>query len=695
MSTSIQNPKNLLPKECCSGSGGGDDDDSGDTPSTKLSIMKYLNKCGLDTSSVNFSLDDVDDSSMALLVHLSRQYAEGGDGDDDNDDDDDDDADKGECEGEGRDPDPAEANSNLKLANEKLNETEITSPKTTIAEKGQTDVVDNKEMMGMGMEALSSAIGAQAPAGTATGTATATVSTDGDDGEVIKILNTVQRSNVEIESESREYEQILAQYSLDSKSFATSKMTNPSSLNQNGTGTGTGNVDGNVEPWVKTLFDKMERQHEHLSKCQEQIQSVARLVAQDMVERRRVMDILLQQQNKHGSSGNGNTNGDGYDATNIVADRVATATTPVNSGLHHLPQMDVPVTAAPAIEEPLLNQQQPPQQPQQPQQSLLFTLLEGFVTRVFNFPNLVMTYIKSTFIARVINLIQTEADEFRRGGALRNGVFLDWALVVKLIFFSFFLFARFDAYDESIRREIEASTAVGSKRARKELEAFNLWVSQRTAGLLFIMVIIYFIQTGAWKFVHRIFIKDNVFRRVWKNEDVENDNNDVNGGNEQNNTPLRRGRRDRQLINRVDDNVNEGEGNHENLNPVEEGDDHRNDAGNNNIVGPQERVRGKLRAILDYLKQQTFLGGHIDRPVNRNINGINQPQVPREQILLDRVIDSVKDVLYLFGSFFLSLFPMWHPRPREAAAVNHNDQNNNNADGDGNGNEERHDHGEN
>ena len=36
-----------------------------------------------------------------------------------------------------------------------------------------------------------------------------------------------------------------------------------------------------------------------------------------------------------------------------------------------------------------------------------------------------------------------------------------------------------------------------------------------------------------------------------------------------------------------------------------------------------------------------------------------------EQILLDKVFDSVKDVLYFFGSFFLSLFPMWHPRARE------------------------------
>jgi hypothetical protein len=34
----------------------------------------------------------------------------------------------------------------------------------------------------------------------------------------------------------------------------------------------------------------------------------------------------------------------------------------------------------------------------------------------------------------------------------------------------------------------------------------------------------------------------------------------------------------------------------------------------------------------------------------------------------------MKDVLYLFGSFFLSFFPMWRPRVREVVEENRNPQ---------------------
>ena len=197
------------------------------------------------------------------------------------------------------------------------------------------------------------------------------------------------------------------------------------------------------------------------------------------------------------------------------------------------------------------------------------------------------------------------------------------------------------------------------------------------------MIVIYFVQTGAWKFVHHILIKDNVLKRVWKNEDLENDGSAPNGNdnNNDNGSPLRRGRRDRHPINHLDGNENQA-----NDNPNQGGGGlHHGVAAaaaagiNNDAEGLQERVRGRLRAVVEYIKQQTFLGGQIDRPVNRNNNNgnnNNQPQIPREQILLDRVIDSVKDVLYLFGSFFLSLFPMWHPRPREVVVVNDDNQNN-------------------
>ena len=44
----------------------------------------------------------------------------------------------------------------------------------------------------------------------------------------------------------------------------------------------------NCIAWQQILFDKLEDQHHHKSKCQEQeqIQSLAKLFAQDMIERR-------------------------------------------------------------------------------------------------------------------------------------------------------------------------------------------------------------------------------------------------------------------------------------------------------------------------------------------------------------------------------------------------------------------------
>ncbi len=624
---------------------------------TKSSILKYLTKCGLDTSDADFSLDDVDDSSMALLIQLSQQSADG----DTNIDTDE------QCCGKICDE------SNMKNDGEVEVEVETgvnTSPTSnnedemnTKTDLSVTEKVTAKDGSTNLKETTVSTTAEQTTSSSSLSATAGTLPTD----EVNKIFNEVQRTDME----NREYEQILAHYSLDAESFAKSKMTEssstspststlPMSLSQN----------ENLEPWIKTLYDKLEKQHEHLTKCQEQIQSVARLIAQDMVERRQVMDILKQNGNEPMSQG-------------VGIDRGRPMTIGgVSHGLHHIPPMAVPNVS----EQPLQNQQQErqPEQPQQQhqnQQSPLFTLLERFVTSLFHFPNLFITYIKSTFIVRVINLIQIEADNFRQGGALRNGVFLNWTLLMKLIFFSFFLFARFETYDDRLRREM-TSTSGGtvSRKVRKELEALEFWANRRTLGLVCIVIIIYFVQTGAWKFLHQILIKDNVFRRVWKNEDLVNNDDAVNNNNENNNSPQRRGRRDRHPINHVDDNVNEA-----NDDAAQGGGGDLNNGGNDNIVqGPVERVKGKLWAVLDYIKQQTFLGGQIDRPMNRN-NGNNQVQVPREQILLDRVIDSVKDILYLFGSFFLSLFPMWHPRPREVeVAVNDDNQNNN----DGGGNEE-------
>ena len=75
----------------------------------------------------------------------------------------------------------------------------------------------------------------------------------------------------------------------------------------------------------------------------------------------------------------------------------------------------------------------------------------------------------------------------------------------------------------------------------------------------------------------------------------------------------------------------------------------------------------------------TLIGGVIDRPFefvdenvqddeggdDQNNNDARIRNVPQEEIFLGQMIDGIKDFLYIFSSFFLSIFPMWRPRARE------------------------------
>ena len=571
----------------------------------KETVMKYLKTCGLDTDASSdekkFDMEDIDDSSMAMLIQLSQQYFDGGN------------------------------------ANGQKRE-EVVEPVLVV--EGQEDEKESKnkdKQQSNSVSIVSDEVSSR------------------EDGK--KSMEAPSHTNEELlfakqtRFENRDFEKLLAQFSLDTKSFEKTrarkliKKTNSSpelelSNSKHDTYAQSNDLDNSDDDWQQVLSDKLERNNDQIAACSEQIQSLARLIAQDMVERRQIWDLMQQQQQQQ------------YP--------------------HHLnPQMTFQNNQDQTGNDSIHRDHQQPQNDEvfTPGQSFIFTLLETFITYLFFLPRKIINYTQSTRIYRILQLIQTEAKTFRENGQLRNNLFFDFTLICKIVFFCFFLFVRFDAYDESAKRSLASSS---SKRAKKELAELQLWQSQRIVILMVSAVIVYFVRTGIWRFIYHITIKDNVVRRVWRDEDLNDERDaDVDANHDDGRNGQRRGSRDRD---RGRGQPNDGNMEGEQAADADGGDNNpannNNDDNRNDNNNDPRLIRG-LRNTMEYVQGQTFIGGYIDRPIVRDQNEEQPPhlQVPREQILIEKVIDSVKDVVYLFGSFFLSLFPMWHPKPREAPVV--------------------------
>jgi len=189
----------------------------------------------------------------------------------------------------------------------------------------------------------------------------------------------------------------------------------------------------------------------------------------------------------------------------------------------------------------------------------------------------------------------------------------------------------------------------------------NIWKEYSSTLLVVAAVIVYFIQTGLILFLYKITIQDNVIGRILANKDLDENNNQNNAADaaaeNQNAGRVRRGRRDRAPI------QNNIIGNDANVAPgavQQNGDpgEARQEGGNN---AQQGRGVGRLNMNLNL--NETFIGGMVDRPFDGH-EGMAR-NLPREEVFLGQMIEGMKDVLYLFGSFFLSIFPMWRPRQRE------------------------------
>ena len=624
-------------------------------------VMKYLTKCGLmkqlSTSEMKtFSVTDIDDSSLDLIVRLSQQshyYCEqkgqsemttivADDDDDDNDD------------------DSTRKDMKFRIGGTENNIIRKSTTETNNPYDSSIMRNDNRKVKSFGYK---------------------------QEVEEEEEVDPSVENNEKISSsmlENRDYEQLLAQFDLDSTSFykttvplkksislppnlpsisSSSKPLPPHVVPQ-----GDNESDNNLH---QLLSQKLKEQNDHILKCHEQIQSLARLIALDMVERRQQQQVLKDFMHRNNDNNNNmitRSNNDDNNKINNNNNNNNDATIlnpfifhPTHHEEHHQQQQ----------QQVLPNDDNNDELPQA--QMIVLSFLETFFTYLLYFPTKFINYMNSTRLLRIIYQINTQIETFRNGGELQNNRFINMTLLFKIAFFCFFLFVRFEHYDEVLQRQLES---------KHEIVAFQIWKNKRFILLIGSGAIVYMIQTGIWKLFYYIFVKENVIGRVWRNEDLNNNNNDddnlVGEANSHNNNAPRRGRLDRQPVGRNDGN---------NDNQARDVNIMNDDANMNgdNIV--ENRHRLALSRTLEYIRQHTFIGGNIDRPIIRNENnGENHPQhqqlplhVPREQILLENVIESIKDIIYLFGSFFLSLFPMWHPRAHEvdivAPIVENQDQN--------------------
>jgi hypothetical protein len=267
----------------------------------------------------------------------------------------------------------------------------------------------------------------------------------------------------------------------------------------------------------------------------------------------------------------------------------------------------------------------------------IVVLLDTFFDRIMYIPRQMHQYFVRSRVYRLLSLIQREARGFQVPGN-PNARFFDLHLLMKISFICFFLNAR-------MQLSVPARDAPGTFFG----EMLATWKMYRATMVFLSGVIVYFIQSGLVFFIVHIVFKDNVLRRVWNDEDLPQ-NNDTHPV-----PPRHRGRRDRE---RNREHIQEEHNQQDEVREEPPGQD-------NAQAAPQPPARPRnIREIIN----DTFLGGVIGRPnPNRIINDRDARHLRQEEILLYRLVKSLLegflDALYIFGSFFLSILPMWHPRP--------------------------------
>lgn len=421
-----------------------------------------------------------------------------------------------------------------------------------------------------------------------------------------------------------------------------------------------------LEPWQRVLFQKMQRQQNSIETCQKQIDALANVVA---------MNVAMMQKKEEKEKSNE------FFSENISQQR----SVPVHPT--HEPRA-VPQPAG--IDH---------------QDGSILSLLERFLDRLFDIPRAAYNYILSTRPMRVLILLRREAQDFRFPFN-PNQRFLDIPLMIQLFFMCLFLRARIGSMQKRGYRGIRSEEWGGIVA-----ELMAVWKEHGEMMLVLAAITVYMIRTGMILFLYRVIFKDNVIAKVWRNEDLPLDqdgnlqednighdeedqgevevaevNNDDDHDDEEmeeeediNHNPRhdrrggdreRRGRRDPGRRIRVDarrplQDV-DGDGN-QNI-----PDNHHHNQGQGNVevnrrlVGREEEGGG---LIPNLQLHNTFVGGGlVDPPFDaENMAHVNAPP---EELFLGQMIEGFKDVLYLVGSFFLSVVPLWWPKAREVQPRN-------------------------
>ena len=377
---------------------------------------------------------------------------------------------------------------------------------------------------------------------------------------------------------------------------------------------------GELEPWQKAIFYKLDEQTKAIKKCQEQMDLLTKIV----------------------TSGNSIP----YLESNVPTQAMGpTSIAPTDQSTHRQP---APVRMDPA--------QNVPRNPVAAQEDMaILSLFERTFERMLQYPRNTYNYVTTSRPFRIYFALRHEADNFHIPGN-RDQRFFDIHLMFKLSFICLFLRARMGS---SGRRDYKKSD--GSLVA----ELMAMWRNQSATLLLVASIFVYLIQTGFIVFLYRILFKDHIVGDIMRNKDLEESEEAVAreaaADADARVVPARRGRRDHVLP--VQNHVgNPNENNPDNQNGIE----NRGDAGDGQGAERVEpnRFRGfGFNVNLNFVTDETFFGGVIDPPFDEDDELVQN--IAREEIVLRQMIEVVKSFFCFFGSFFLSFLPMWRPRVRE------------------------------
>eukprot|EP00557_Chaetoceros_sp_GSL56_P010555 CAMPEP_0176482074 /NCGR_PEP_ID=MMETSP0200_2-20121128/3175_1 /TAXON_ID=947934 /ORGANISM="Chaetoceros sp., Strain GSL56" /LENGTH=654 /DNA_ID=CAMNT_0017878353 /DNA_START=35 /DNA_END=1999 /DNA_ORIENTATION=+ len=421
-----------------------------------------------------------------------------------------------------------------------------------------------------------------------------------------------------------------------------------------------------LEPWQRLLFQKLQRQQKSIEKCQKQIDALSNIVAVSVaMTQKREKEVF-----EHSSSSS-----------------IKQAETK---------SQDQTTTPQPAI-------------PNNAHERSILSLLEHILDQFFNVPRAVYNYILSTRPVRIILLLRREAQDFRFP-LDPNQRFLDVQLMIQLFFTCLFLRARIGSMQRRRGNRVLQSSSSSAAAADEWKgimgELMAVWTEHGEVMLVIAAMTVYMIRTGLILFLYKVIFKDNVIARVMRDEDLprgdggdENTNIEVVMEEEGNNLDdvvvrgvplhreegqgLRRVRRGRRMHDPARRNRVHGHEPHGPDNGNQEEDNHANNMeANHHQQRPvvDRNVRGGgLGVIPNFQLNDTFVGGGlVDPPFDAE--DLELANAPPEELFLGQMIEGFKDILYLIGSFFLSVIPLWWPKPREVRR--NNNVHNNVVDGD-------------